>query len=203
MDWDDGSVYGENLYHSKPWLNLAKHPRFYHADGNLTVIIGDMQYKLHRYLFKKCSWFFQSNGEPTYLLGFTHKDFDHFLSILYPQDYSEEECKTAEEWTSVLTVAVDAGMQDVRRLAIKRLTSLASPVDKIALGHRYNIKEWLGPAYLALAMRKEPISSLEGAKIGIEALVRVAALKDEVFANLTSYVDQNKFSELFASKLAL
>lgn len=94
-------------------------------------------------------------------------------------------------------------MQDVRRLAINRLASCAGPVDKIALGHRYNVPEWLGPAYLALAMRKEPVTSAEGSGMGVEALVRIAALKDEVFANLTEYVDQNKFAELFASKLAM
>jgi hypothetical protein len=94
-------------------------------------------------------------------------------------------------------------MPDVRRLAVKQLEACAGPVDKVALGHRYNIVEWLGPAYLALAMRKEPVTSAEGAKMGVEALVRIAALKEDVFANLTEYVDQDKFSELFASKLAM
>ncbi|KAJ7033409.1 hypothetical protein C8F04DRAFT_624086 [Mycena alexandri] len=42
-DWDDGSVYQENLY-PKPWPttgfpSIPKHPRFYHADGNITVIV--------------------------------------------------------------------------------------------------------------------------------------------------------------------
>jgi hypothetical protein len=94
-------------------------------------------------------------------------------------------------------------MQNIRKLAINKLAECAGPVDKITLGHRYNVKEWLGPAYLALAMRKEPLTGEEGRKIGVEALVRIAALKDEVFANLTTYVDQDKFAELFKSKLAM
>jgi len=161
-----------------------------------------MIYRLHRYLFKKSSWFFNFNNQPNYFV-FSKKDFDRFLSILYPSDYCKHECETAEEWTSVLLVADHGGMQDIRKLAINKLAECAGPVDKITLGHRYNIKEWLGPAYLTLAMRKEPLSGEEGRKIGVEALVRIAALKDEVFANLTTYVDQDKFAELFKSKLAM
>jgi hypothetical protein len=179
-----------------------------------------MIYRLHRYLFKKSSWFFNSIDQPNYFV-FTKKDFDRFLSILYPscvpthlftfsciqltvcRDYCKHECETAEEWTSVLLVADQGGMQNIRKLAINKLAECAGPVDKITLGHRYNIKEWLGPAYLALAMRKEPLTGEEGRKIGVEALVRIAALKDEVFANLTTYVDQDKFAELFKSKLAM
>ncbi|KAJ7163066.1 hypothetical protein C8R46DRAFT_903664 [Mycena filopes] len=214
-DWEDDYIYPEFEYHhykphhAKPpaWMSETPHPkhaRFHWVDGNITVVVGSVEYKLHRYLFKNSTWFF-AHGSPTYLpmFGFAQNDFDRFLTVLYPQDYSEHECKTAEEWTSVLNVAAAAGMQDIRRLAIKQLTPLASPIEKIALGHRYDVKEWLGPAYLALAMRKEPISGIEGAKIGVEALVRVAALKDEVFANLTAYVDQSKFAELFAAKMAL
>ncbi|KAJ7496629.1 hypothetical protein FB451DRAFT_1018863 [Mycena latifolia] len=186
-----------------------KHPRFWHADGNLSVQVEGTHYKLHRYLFNKAKNFpalwvspLAHNQVPFYLSE-SKIDFDRFLSVLYPADYSEHECKTTEEWTSVLLLADRWKMQDIRRLAINHLAACAGHVDKIALGHRYNIPEWLGPAYLALAMRKEPVSSMEGAKMGVEALVRIAALKDEVFANLTEYVDQEKFSELFASKLAM
>ncbi|KAJ7125379.1 hypothetical protein C8R44DRAFT_618953 [Mycena epipterygia] len=193
------------VYCGMPPPFLPRHPRFWHADGNLQIHLGNMEYRLHRYLFNKARSFPTLWGaplEPLYLSE-SKIDFDRFLSVLYPLDYSEEECKTAEEWASVLRLADKWSMQDVRRLAINRLESCAGPVDKIALGHRYNVPNWLGPAYLALAMRKEPVTSAEGLKMGVEALVRIAALKDDVFANLTEYVDQNKFAELFASKLAM
>ncbi|KAF8143665.1 hypothetical protein K438DRAFT_1425650, partial [Mycena galopus ATCC 62051] len=85
------------------------------------------------------------------------------------------ECKTVEEWISVLRLADELDVQDIRRLAL-----CAGPVDKIALGHQYKITEWLGPAYLALVMRKQSITTEKGAKLGVEALVQIRALKDEI-----------------------
>jgi hypothetical protein len=89
-------------------------------------------------------------------------------------------------------------MQDIRRLAITQLTLCAGPVDKIALGHRYGITEWLSPAYLALIMRKQSITVEEGAKLGAEALVRLGALEGEVY---TKYIDEKLFCEVLKSKL--
>ncbi|KAJ7133745.1 hypothetical protein C8R43DRAFT_895062 [Mycena crocata] len=181
-----------------------RHPRFWYADGNLILNTGNTEYRIHQYLFSKAKNFPNPwPGMDLHLRETKSVDLDHFLSILYPSDYSEHECKTAEAWSSVLLLADAWKMEDIRRLAIKQLAECAGPVDKIALGHKHNIPEWLGPAYLTLAMRKEPINAMEGAKMGVEALVRIAALKDEVFANLTQYVDQDKFAELFASKLAM
>ncbi|KAJ7099356.1 hypothetical protein B0H15DRAFT_771524 [Mycena belliarum] len=187
-----------------------RHPRFWHSDGNLLIQVENTQYKLHRYLFNKAKnfpalWVSSAGNsfDNPFYMSESKTDFDRFLSVLYPTDYSEHECRTTEEWTSVLSLANQWGMESVRRLAVKHLAACAGPVDKIALGHRYNIPEWLAPAYLALAMRREAITGAEGAKMGVEALVRIGALKDEVFANLTEYVDQEKFSQLFASKMAI
>ncbi|KAF8143684.1 hypothetical protein K438DRAFT_1633121, partial [Mycena galopus ATCC 62051] len=130
-------------------------------------------------------------------------DFDRFLSILYPADYSAHECKTAEEWTSVLRLADESGMQDIHRLAIDQLALCAGPVDKIALGHQYKITEWLGPAFLALVMRKQSITTEEGAKLGVEALVQIKALEDEIFKDPTNFIDEKLFCEVFASKLVV
>jgi hypothetical protein len=183
--------------------------------------VDNTLYRLHRYLFSKGSWYLNLGEQPTHLWE-SKKDFDRFLTILYPSyvllsllftrslihqwlssDYSKHECETAEEWASVLTVADHVGMQDIRRLAISRLAECAGPVDKIVLGHRYNVTEWLAPAYLALATRTESISAAEGARLGVDALVRLAALQDEIYGNLRSYVNPEKFAEMFASKLAI
>ncbi|KAJ7798628.1 hypothetical protein B0H14DRAFT_2388614 [Mycena olivaceomarginata] len=198
--------------HPPPWAQAQiwanqhsghpKHPRFFFADGNASVVVDNTLYRLHRYLFSKGSWYLNLGEQPTHLWE-SKKDFDRFLTILYPSDYSKHECESAEEWASVLTVADHVGMQDIRRLAISRLAECAGPVDKIVLGHRYNVTEWLAPAYLALATRTESISAAEGARLGVDALVRLAALQDEIYGNLRSYVNPEKFAEMFASKLAI
>jgi len=177
-----------------------KHPRFFFADGNVTVIVEKTLYKLHQYLFNKGDWYL--GGQPTYLWE-SKKDFDRFLSVLYPSDYSKHECETAEEWTSVIGIADRFKMHDIRRLAINQLAECAGPIDKIVLGHRYDVKEWLAPSYLALAMRPDSVTAAEGARLGVDALVRLAALQDEIYGNLKTYINPEKFADMFASKLAL
>ncbi|KAJ7651005.1 hypothetical protein FB45DRAFT_731238 [Roridomyces roridus] len=185
----------------------SRHPRYYYEDGNLAIQIGSTQYNLHRYLFKSAQdfpWheesYYGANGAP-FALHESQTDFDRLLSVLYPADYTSHECKTAEEWTSVLVLADKWGMQNIRTLAIAQLSLCAGAIDKIALGHRYGVAEWLKPGYMELAMRKEALTAEEGAKLGVEALVRIAALKDEVLGNLSAYVDEDKFSALLQRKL--
>ncbi|KAJ7503189.1 hypothetical protein B0H11DRAFT_1712056 [Mycena galericulata] len=167
-----------------------------------------MDYNLHRHVFARAAnfppmWGPQDPFQEPHYLSETKVDFDRLLSVLYPADYSEHECQTTEEWTSVLMLAERWKIQDVRRLAIKQLDLCAGPVDKIALGHRYSIPDWLGPAYLALITRREPFTREEGAKLGVEAMVRVGTLTDDLCDNFQDYVDEKKFSELFARKLAM
>ncbi|KAJ7286928.1 hypothetical protein C8J57DRAFT_1048994, partial [Mycena rebaudengoi] len=179
-----------------------KHPKFWFADGNCIVMVADTEYNVHRYLFAGTKAFSGQGigGMSPYYLSATKTDFERLLTILYPASHGEHECETTEEWTSVLRLADRWDMHDIRRLAIAQLELCAGPVDKIALGERYGVQEWLVPAYLELCTRKAPITTTEGYQIGVEALVRIAELKNEVFANLASYLDQDKFAELFASK---
>ncbi|KAJ7167142.1 hypothetical protein C8R43DRAFT_877346, partial [Mycena crocata] len=181
------------------------HSRFWYDDGNIVLQAGHMQYKLHRYLFDQSTALpLTPTSSGSWMLNATQTDFDRLLSVLYPANRSEHECKTVEEWTSVLHLADLWHMDDIRRLAIAQLAQCAGPVDRIALGHQYKITEWLGPAYLALVMRKESITAEEGEKLGVDAMVRIRDLENEVFfEDPAKYVDQERFSELFASKLTV
>jgi hypothetical protein len=58
----------------------------------------------------------------------------------------------------------------VRTLAVREL----SPVDKIALGKRYNVGSWLRPAYLAVCEREEPITDAEGERPGLADVLKIS-----------------------------
>ena len=72
------------------------------------------------------------------------------LTPTIDRNISDGDLSTTEEWTSVLALATQWEFADYRRLAIARLAQLASPVDRILLGRRYDIPEWLSTAYLEL-----------------------------------------------------
>ncbi|KAJ7825849.1 hypothetical protein B0H14DRAFT_3468213 [Mycena olivaceomarginata] len=78
----------------------------------------------------------------------------------------------------------------------------AGPVDKIVLGPRYRIAEWLRPAYLALVMRKQSITVEEGVKLRVKVLVQLRALEDKVYSkDPTGYIDEKLFCEVLKSML--
>jgi hypothetical protein len=89
----------------------------------------------------------------------------------------------------------------MRTLAIRQLSSLTTPVDRVVLGRKYGIEHWLGPAYRAICERDEWLSKEEGARLGLEDVLKIgharqmmrpwATLEDvrfpcEVFAISTS-----------------
>ncbi|KZP14476.1 hypothetical protein FIBSPDRAFT_704980, partial [Athelia psychrophila] len=104
-------------------------------------------------------------------------DFDEFLAILYPADFRCPAEKTTPQWTSILHLAAKWGFESIQLLAIDNLTASAIPVDKIVLGRRYGISDWLPGAYEAVCTRADPLSIEEGMKLGMEDAIRISAAR--------------------------
>ncbi len=92
-------------------------------------------------------------------------------------------------------------MKKIRDLAINRLGSIASPVDKIALANEHNIKEWLVPAFTDLCTRFQPLTLDEGKKLGVDAVIKLATLKHEIKENLVNFLDAEKVSKAVEATL--
>ncbi|KZP08362.1 hypothetical protein FIBSPDRAFT_703036, partial [Athelia psychrophila] len=163
-----------------------RHSRYYFKDGNVVFLIEDVLYNVHRYFFERDSTHFRSILEsvkgadeqnPIVLLDVSCSDFDEFLAILYPTDFRRPTEKTTAQWTSVLHLAAKWGFESIQLLAIDNLTATAIPVDKIVLGRRYGISDWLSGAYEAVCTRADPLTIEEGMKLGVEDIIRVSAAR--------------------------
>lgn len=53
----------------------------------------------------------------------------------------------------------------------------AIPVDKIVLGRRYGISDWLPGAYEAVCTRADPLTVEEGMKLGVEDIINISAAR--------------------------
>lgn len=127
---------------------------------------------------------------PIVLAGVSTTDFDRFLSILYPLNFNANEINTIEEWSSVLHLASQWDFSSLRQLAIDNLAILImSPIDRIVIGQAYHIPEWLVPAYTELCMRDDPLTLDEGKKLGMEDVITIGQLRQEVRyrSNLNRY----------------
>ncbi|KZP20410.1 hypothetical protein FIBSPDRAFT_1022589 [Athelia psychrophila] len=168
---------------NEPDANKSRHPQYYFEDGNVVFLIEDTLYNVHRYFFARDSTHFRAlfqdtdTSHPCAMSDVSCTDFDEFLAILYPTDFRRPTEKTTAQWTSILHLAAKWGFENIKLLAIDSLTANATPIDKIVLGRRYGITEWLAGAYEAVCTRADPLTVEEGMKLGVEDVVRISAAR--------------------------
>ncbi|KZP04073.1 hypothetical protein FIBSPDRAFT_767982, partial [Athelia psychrophila] len=167
---------------NEPDANKNRHPQYYFEDGNVVFLIEDTVYNVHRYFFARDSTHFRAVQrtaaiEPCMLSGVNCADFDEFLAILYPTDFRRPAKKTTARWISVLHLAAEWDFTNIKFLAIGNLTATATVIDKIVLGRRYSITDWLPGAYEAVCTRADPLNLEEGMKLGVEDTVRTSAAR--------------------------
>lgn len=78
---------------------------------------------------------------------------------------------------SILELAARWGFESIKLLAIEHLAQYDSPIDKIVLGRKYGIVEWLGGAYEAVCRRNGPLTHEEGIRLGMEDVIRISAVR--------------------------
>jgi hypothetical protein len=87
---------------------------------------------------------------------------------------------TVEEWTSVLDLAAKWKFESIRAFAIKQLESIASPIDKIVIGRKHNILDWLVGAYGAVCERTDALTLVEATLLGMEDVVKISSLRQDI-----------------------
>ncbi|KZP15366.1 hypothetical protein FIBSPDRAFT_750398 [Athelia psychrophila] len=163
--------------------NKRRHPQYYFEDGNVVFLIEDTLYNVHRYFFARDSSHFRASlrdadvSNPCVMSDVSCADFDEFLAILYPTDFRRPAMKTTAQWIAILHLAAKWDFANIKLLAIDNLTDNATPIDKIVLGRRYGITDWLPGAYEAACTRADPLTLKEGMRLGVEDTVRISAAR--------------------------
>jgi hypothetical protein len=85
-----------------------------------------------------------------------------------------------DDWSSVLDLASKWKFESIKALAIERLAALASPIDKIVLGRRHEITEWLVDAYTAVCERSSALTLEEAKRLGLDDVVKISFLRQEI-----------------------
>jgi hypothetical protein len=109
---------------------------------------------------------------------------------------------TLAEWTSVLHLASTWGFESIRALAIRELRPLASAVDRIVLGRRYGIDDWLPDALTALCQRAAPLSAEEAEHMSKEDILRIFQAREQARSSSTP-VDEKLAKEAVSQRFAL
>ncbi|KAF7966343.1 hypothetical protein HWV62_38967 [Athelia sp. TMB] len=159
-----------------------KHERFYLPVKHIYFLINSTIYSVPRAPFDAQSVSFVGKGlaehEPLVLEDVTTAQFDHFLSILYPSEYGVYTATSVEDWSVVLRLADSWDFKSIRALAIKQLAPIATAIDKIVLGKRYKVDEWLFDGYYAVCARHSPLTEEEGDRLSNRDVVRIFTTRE-------------------------
>lgn len=87
----------------------------------------------------------------------------------------------ADEWCELLVLSSKLGCKELRTRAIEELIAKKTevlPVDRIELGNKYQITQWLPEAYAHLFVREDHLTVKEGEKLGLDITVKVLKGRD-------------------------
>ncbi|KAI0295200.1 hypothetical protein BC826DRAFT_874787, partial [Russula brevipes] len=165
-----------------------RHHKYFFKDGNVTFLVDGVLYCVHRYFFSRDSVYFSTRFNkldtrdhealPTIISldDIERKDFDAFLSILYPEKFQEIDL-SYEEWESVLHLSTYWDFTSLRELA-SSVINPSTPHSSPRLGRTYSVKDSIVPALSALCERKAPISLNEALDMKIEDLLLVMTVRE-------------------------
>ncbi|KZP25189.1 hypothetical protein FIBSPDRAFT_783642 [Athelia psychrophila] len=175
---DDGQLKSVEASHA-PTDTYPMHERFCFPAENIYLLVNGVLYSVHRYFFERDSSSFAGQGlskrEPMVLADISTGDLDLFLSILYPSSFGLYSASTVEDWSSILHLADKWSFESIRALAITQLAPIASPIDKIVLGRRYDVNEWLPDAYGSVCVQPAALTQDEGRRLGVDDVIRINA----------------------------
>ncbi|KAI0000979.1 hypothetical protein BJV77DRAFT_933413, partial [Russula vinacea] len=104
------------------------------------------------------------------------KDFEAFLSVLYPDDFDEHNL-SYEQWKSVLRLSTQWGFSSLRKLALRSINP-PTPFDQLLLARAYSVDHWVLPALSALCERTVPLSLNEASQMSMEDVVLVTTVRE-------------------------
>jgi hypothetical protein len=108
-----------------------------------------------------------------------------FIRLTFSLSVLRKEVPT-DEWCKLLVISSKLDCKEVYARAIEELTvskSKVSPVDRIELGSKCNVTQWLPEAYADVFVRESHLTKEEGERLGLETTVKVLRGRDRCKRN--------------------
>ncbi|KAI0267507.1 hypothetical protein BC834DRAFT_842676 [Gloeopeniophorella convolvens] len=142
-------------------------------------------YKIHRHFLERESEFFRDlfplpqgdskadavegkdDDHPIKLVGTTTAEFDSLLRFFYFEMHSDYK-PSLDEWMTTLSISTRFIFDKVRERAIAEITARLNsfdPFELIAGANKYDVDQWLTPAYRRIVLRSAIIAEREALSI--------------------------------------
>jgi len=170
--------------------SFTQHHKYFFKDGNVTFLVDGFLYRVHQYFFSRDSTYFSTRFARLEVRGYEVsstivslgnvecKDFEAFLSVLYPENFDEHDL-SYEQWRSVLHLSALWGFDSLRSLALKSIDP-PTAYDRLLLARTYSVDHWITSALTALCKRAAPLSLDEAREMTVEDLVLVATVREHI-----------------------
>ncbi|KAG2096702.1 uncharacterized protein F5147DRAFT_716086 [Suillus discolor] len=197
--------------------HVQRHSEFYFADGNITFLVENTFFRVHRSFFERESEVFIrelaqvpqdgiSDDSAFQVEDVTSDDFATFLWVWYSPKYRLDR-KSSDNWLVILELSTRWQFLEMRELAIDQLQNLKiDPVEKIAIYNKYEIdRSLLLPEYKHLCTRQGQMSIEEGEKVGLFTVLAIhqareramnSAVAKECRSPTLADVDDEKLEEI-------
>lgn len=164
---------------------VQHHPEFYLPDGNITFLVEDTFFCVHRSFFDRESQVFiqelaqalqdgTSDDSAIRVQDVTSVDFATLLWVWYSPKYRLDK-KSSDNWLVILELSTRWQFLEMKKLAVEQLQNLKmDPVEKIAIFNKYEIdRSLLLPEYKHLCTREGQMSIEEGEKVGLLTVLAI------------------------------
>lgn len=172
---------------------VPHHPEFYLRDGNITFIVENTLFCVHRFFFERESQVFMrefaqapqdgiSDDNAFRVEDVTSVDFATLLWVWYSPKYRLDRT-SLDNWLVVLELSTRWQFLEMKKLAVERLQSLEiDPIDKIVIYNKYEIdRSLLLPEYKHLCTREGQMSIEEGEKVGLLTVLAIHQARERAF----------------------
>jgi hypothetical protein len=197
----------EESIDKRPHAAPVHHSTYYFEDEHIKLQAEDTLFRVHAYLFERESdkgknlveYARVAEDRLVVIEDATVKDIERLCEVLYCRSvlcvffvhslahaalarYSPP-LTSKDEWISVLHLAHRWDFATMRSLAIDHLTRLATPVDRVVLGHMYDVRHWLLPAYQEICEDEAWLSDEEGRRLGIDDVLKIGRARHALRSN--------------------
>ncbi|KAH9996245.1 hypothetical protein BJV77DRAFT_960655 [Russula vinacea] len=170
---------------------------FHFADSQVVLQVEEQTYKIHRYFLTRESHFFKdlfslpqtgdsesvegSDNNPIKVPGTPTNEFENLLRFFY-FGMHDDYVPSLTDWIALLSISTRLIFDKVRARAIKEITARLDQVDPfelIGLAVKYDVEEWLKPAYRRIVTRNNLITHQEALKVPFSMAVMLMRAREQ------------------------
>lgn len=174
---------------------------FHFEDSQVVLQVDEKKYKIHRYFLTRESEFFNdlfslpqsgdsatvegSDASPIKLPETPKAEIENLLQFFY-FGMHDDYVASLTDWIAILSISTRLIFEKVRERAIKEITAQldqVEPFDLIGLAIKFDVEQWLKPAYRRIVTRGNLITHAEATKVPFPMAVMLMRSREQFWKN--------------------